>query len=111
MATFTTSTIDNVQLVEALGRLDTEGAPEMGATLDHLLDEGNTRLILDLSGVDYMSSAGLREMVRIFKRARRDGGDLFLVNPSDRVITVMQIAGLDTAVKIFPTRTAAMESF
>ena len=111
MATFITSASNNIQIVEATGRLDTEGAPEMGKTLDHLLDEGDNQLILDLSGVDYMSSAGLREMVRIFKRARSDGGDLRLVNPSDRVITVMQIAGLDTAVKIFPTRAAAVSSF
>ena len=52
--------------------------------------------MLDLGGVEYMSSAGLREMVRVLKRVKRSGGDLRIANPSDRVKEVLELAGLDT---------------
>lgn len=111
MATITITDVHNVRIIEVIGRLDGDTAPEMGQQLDQALDTGHVRLVLDLGSVEYISSMGLREIVRIFKRAQAQGGDLRIANPSDPVMSVMQLAGLDTALNIYQTRAAAVQSF
>jgi anti-sigma B factor antagonist len=111
MATINLSEQNNTRIIEVIGRLDGDTAPEMGVLLDQALDTGHVRLVLDLGSVDYISSAGLREIVRVFKRAQAQGGDLRIANPSDPVMTVMELAGLDTALNIYQTRTEAVQSF
>ncbi|WP_119066761.1 STAS domain-containing protein [Aggregatilinea lenta] len=105
------SEMRRVRLFEVIGRVDSTNATELGTTLDKAADDGNNNLVLDLSGVDYMSSAGLREMVRILKRVKRSGGDLRIANPSERVKEVLELAGLDSIFEIYPTQVEAVGSF
>lgn len=105
------SEMKRVRLFEIIGRVDSSNASELGAALDKAADDGHTNLVLDLGSVDYMSSAGLREMVRVLKRVKRTGGDLRIANPSDRVREVLELAGLDTIFEIFPTQVEAVGSF
>jgi anti-sigma B factor antagonist len=111
MATISVSQIKNVRVIEIIGRLDGDSAPEMGRLLDQAIDEGYHRLVVDLGSVDYMSSPGLREIVRVFNRVRQADGDLRVANPSDRVMEIMELAGLDTVLQIYQTRSAAVNSF
>jgi anti-sigma B factor antagonist len=67
--------------------------------------------VLDLSHVDFMSSAGLREMVNSLKSARKASGDLRLAQPSDRVREVLEMAGLDTIFRIYSTQADAIDSY
>ncbi len=96
------SEMRRVQLFEVIGRVDSNNANDLGAALDKTVDEGKSNLVLDLGGVEYMSSAGLREMVRVLKRVKRTGGDLRIASPSDRVKEVLELAGLDTIFEIYP---------
>ncbi len=105
------SEMKRVQLFEIIGRIDSTNATEMGAALDKAVNDGKSNLVLDLGGVEYMSSAGLREMVRILKRVKRSGGDLRIANPSERVKEVLELAGLDTIFEIYPTQVEAVGSF
>lgn len=105
------SEMRRVRLFEIVGRVDSSNASELGGALDRAADDGNNNLVLDLSGVDYMSSAGLREMVRILKRVKRNGGDLRIANPSERVREVLELAGLDSIFEIYPTQVEAVGSF
>ncbi|MCD4685428.1 MAG: STAS domain-containing protein [Anaerolineae bacterium] len=107
----TGSEMKRVQLFEVNGRVDSSNANELGARMDGAVDDGKNNVVLDLGGVEYMSSAGLREMVRVLKRVKRGGGDLRIANPSDRVREVLELAGLDTIFEIFPTQVEAVGSF
>lgn len=111
MVTLTIAEHGKVRIIDVIGRLDGDSAPELGHLLDQTLDDGQVRLVLDLGSVDYISSAGLREIVRIYKRAAVLGGELRIANPSDPVMTVMEMAGLDTALNLFRTRMAALQDF
>jgi len=106
-----TSEMKRVQLFEVIGRVDSNNANELGSALDEVVDDGKTNLVLDLGGVEYMSSAGLREMVRVLKRVKRSGGDLRIASPSDRVREVLELAGLDTIFEVYPTQVEAVGSF
>lgn len=100
-----------VTLIEVQGRVDSLTANQLGEALNKELDNSNVHVVLDLSSVDYMSSAGLREIVTGLKKAKRASGDLRLAKPSDRVREVLEMAGLDTIFRIFPTQDDAIESF
>ncbi|MCU0512795.1 MAG: STAS domain-containing protein [Anaerolineae bacterium] len=102
---------DQVTLVEVHGRVDSMTASQLGEALNKELDSGNVHVVLDLSSVDYMSSAGLREIVTGLKKAKRAAGDLRLAQPSDRVREVLEMAGLDTIFRIFSTQAEAVGSF
>jgi len=105
------SELEQVTLVEVIGRVDSLNADELGTSLSNAIDEGNTNIVLDLSQVSYMSSAGLRELVSAFKKVRRVSGDLRIAQPSTRVQEVLEMAGLDTIFQIFPTQTDAVGSY
>lgn len=105
------SEMKRVQLFEVSGRVDSTNASELGLAMDRAADDGRNHIVLDLGGVEYMSSAGLREMVRVLKRVKRSGGDLRIANPSERVREVLELAGLDTIFEIYPTQVEAVGSF
>lgn len=105
------SGVENATLVEVVGRVDSMTANQFGESLIAPIDQGQCNLVLDLSGVDYMSSAGLREIVAALKKAKRAMGDLRVVQPSARVLEVFEMAGLDTILQIFASQPEAIASY
>jgi anti-sigma B factor antagonist len=105
------SGMNHVTLVEVSGRVDSMNAGELGTALASEIDGGRIRIVLDLAGVDYMSSAGLRELVNSLKRAKRATGDVRLSQPSERVREVLEMAGLDTVFQIFESQGDAVGSY
>lgn len=99
-----------VTLVEVNGRIDSTNASELGEALSTQIDTGRNQMVLDLASVDYMSSAGLREIVSALKKVR-GSGDLRLAQPSARVQEVLEMAGLDTIFQIFGSQNEALGSY
>lgn len=98
-------------VVTVSGRVDSNTAPGFEKALKEVIEGGQRNVILELSGVDFMSSAGLRGMVSALKACRSGGGDLVLATPSNRVAEVMQLAGLTSLFKVYNDVTAAVGSF
>ncbi len=107
----TISEMHRATLIEVSGRVDSTNATQLGDALNGQIDAGRYHLVLDLSRVDYISSAGLRELVSALKRVKKSSGDLRLATPSERVREVMDLAGLDTIFQIFPSQVEAVGSF
>ncbi|MFO7320142.1 MAG: STAS domain-containing protein [Chloroflexota bacterium] len=104
---------EQVTLIEVRGRVDSANADQLGEALTREIESGHTQIVLDLAGVEYMSSAGLREIVSALKRAKRgpEAGDVRIAQPSYRVREVLEMAGLDTVLQIFPTQMEAVGSY
>lgn len=105
------SRLEQVTLVEVNGRVDGITAPLLGSALRDQMAEEHVQLVVDLSGVEYMSSAGLREIVTALKQARSLSGDLRLARPTERVRDIMQLAGLDQIVRMFTSPDEAIDSY
>lgn len=105
------SEMRRVTLVEVSGRVDSPNATKLGESLNEQIDAGHTQLVIDLSNVEYISSAGLREIVSAAKKVRAGGGDLRIASPSQRVQDVFRLAGLLELFQIFPTQVEAVGSF
>jgi anti-sigma B factor antagonist len=105
------SNLEQVTLVQVNGRVDGTNAGQLGSALAGQIDSGKTRIVLDLSSVEYMSSAGLREIVMAYKRVQRSAGDVRIVQPSQRVMELLEVSGLDTVFRIFPSQSEAVGSY
>lgn len=101
----------SIILVEVNGRVDSMTANQFGEALNNALDDGNVNVVVDLGGVEFMSSAGLREIVAALKKAKRASGDLRVAEPTDRVMEVFEMAGLDTILQIFQSTQEAVGSW
>jgi anti-anti-sigma factor len=64
-----------------------------------------------LQGVDYISSAGLRAIVKAYQAARKSGGDLRLASVSTPVEVVLRTVGMMQMLQMFPTEQEATASF
>jgi len=82
------------------GELDVVGAPELRQAVLQTLGEGRRRLILDLSGVDFIDSFGLGVLVGALKRVRMVDGELRLVIAERRVLRVLELCDLDRVFDI-----------
>ncbi len=100
-----------VMVVEVNGRIDSSTAGELGEALNHVIEDGRFQVVLDIAGVDYMSSAGLRELVAAAKKMRREEGDLRLARVNERVYEVLELTGLHTNIQFFDSPAEAVRSF
>ncbi|HEX2619446.1 MAG TPA: STAS domain-containing protein [Phototrophicaceae bacterium] len=102
---------NQVTLMEVSGRVDSMNANQLGTALSDEIDSGKLRIVLDLAQVDFMSSAGLRELVNALKKVKKATGDMRLAQPSARVREVLEMAGLDTIFLIFDSQQEAVSSY
>lgn len=104
-------TQDDVTVVSMSGSIDSLTAPQTMEYLNRLMSEGSNRLVADLSGVEYTSSAGLRVLLAAVKTARMSGGDLYLANIRPDVQKVLSLSGFTSILKVFQDVDAAVKSF
>jgi anti-sigma B factor antagonist len=78
-------------VIEICGRLDTTTAPVLDKTIGEDISE-NTNLILELKGLEYISSAGLRVLLSAQKRMQKQGS-MKLRNASEEVMDVFEMTG------------------
>jgi len=105
-------TIKNgITIMEAAGRLDSESAPETGKRLAELVEGGIRQFVLDLSSMDYVSSAGLRVLLNAARNAQKAGGRLVLAAASPQVKQVLDMVGFGAIIPVFETTAAACASF
>lgn len=98
-------------LITVNGRIDSSNAFELEDAFKGLADEGRYQLVVELSGVEYMSSAGLRAMVGALRECKKHRGDVRIANPSDRMTEVLDLAGLNTVFNIYEDAMAAIGSY
>lgn len=82
-----------VRLIALKGRLDSANAGELEKGLGDLFSQPGEKAVVDMEKLDYISSAGLRVMLMLAKRARQTGGRLLLSALAPSVREVFEISG------------------
>jgi len=106
-----TDTTKNVSIMNVKGRVDSNTAPELDSALENLLKNEKNKIVLNLKAVDYLSSAGLRALVKALKDAQQSGGDLRLAAVSEQIEVVLRTVGMLQMFKMFPTSEEALAGF
>lgn len=88
----------NKVTIEITGWLDTQTAPQLEEELSKLSDEA-TSLVFDFAKLEYISSAGLRQVVAAYKRMQQKEG-FKIINISDEVYDVFKLTGFDQKICI-----------
>ena len=96
-----------VMVIGVSGRLDSVTSDALDKEVRTQLAAGRTRLVFDLSALDYISSAGLRVLL-MAARALRGKGSLALAAPQPRVQQVFDIAGVGGLVPVYESTTEAV---
>jgi len=106
-----TNKFGDASVVNLIGRLDSQSAPELDAVLDDLASQGISKIIANLNELLFISSAGLRSLIKAAKVAQADGGALKLVSVPEVINSAMYTAGLDQIIDSYASVAEAAESF
>ena len=77
------------------GRVDSFSSDVLNFKLERALNEGEKKLVLNMSQVEYLSSAGIRVILNTYKNAKKAGGKLGIESPSQSVRNVLGMTALD----------------
>jgi anti-sigma B factor antagonist len=108
----TASKLKRCLLITADGRIDSSTAPKLQSVINEAIDEGNYKLVLDMTKVEFISSAGLWVLVNAQKKCKRfNRGEVILTCLSKRIHDALELAGFIPYFKIFEDPTQAVGSF
>ena len=85
----------NATVVSVSGRLDSVTGPDYRKTLDEAMAAGAARVVVDLHGLTYISSAGVGELLLSTNQMTAKGGRLCLANVPANVLSVLKMCGID----------------
>lgn len=83
-----------------MGRLDASTAAVHEKSVEELLMGGVNSVSIDLSEVEFLSSAGLRVLVGAAKAAKTKGGKIVLISPQPAVLEVLKVSGFDKIIQV-----------
>lgn len=102
----------SVTVVDISGKITIGGGDiKLRDTISSLLEEDKKNLLLNLSGVSYMDSAGIGELVACYKRAAEKGARVKLLNPSGKVQDLLVLTRLQEIFEIYRDERDALVSF
>ena len=103
----------DVAIVKVTGdiTLSKGGDARLKDKVQSLLQQGRKQLLVDLSGVSYMDSAGLGELVQAYATAKNRGGALKLLNVTKRLRDLLVVTKLLTVFDAFDDEASALASF
>jgi len=82
------------------GRLDADSAPEAEKVVKEALEGQTTRVLFNLSALEYLSSAGLRVLLSVAKEMRRRDGKIVLCSLNEFVKEIFEVSGFQSLIPI-----------
>ena len=108
----TSKEFKHCHLVAVDGRVDSATAPEFGQKLDQLISEGVFKIVVDMSKLEYMSSAGFRALLAAQRQCKRyNRGEVLLASVPDRIREALELAGFTELFRLYPDPLEAVGNF
>jgi len=101
----------SIVIVTLNGRLDTLHFPAVDKELTSLIDNEQKALVLDCQNMDYVSSSGLRVLLKALKQMEAAKGRLTLCNLQPQISQIFKISGFDHLFEIYPGKQEAIASY
>ena len=98
---------DGTKLVKLAGRLDMMGAQSIDLKFTSGVATADAGVVVDLSGVSFLASLGIRTLISPAKALKARGGRMVLLNPQPLVVEVLKVSGL---LGILPVYTELSEA-
>ncbi|MGB9691516.1 MAG: STAS domain-containing protein [Candidatus Sumerlaeaceae bacterium] len=91
------------------GYIDAHTVIEFEKAVENVIASGTNRVILEMSALSYVSSAGIGAMMALARKLSQDGGDLVLLSPTQKVYTILEGLGFTKIFKIANTQHEALQ--
>jgi len=105
----TTKQFKHCDLLAVKGRVDSATAPKLGEALDAIANEGRFKIVIDMTSLEYMSSAGFRVLIAAQRNCKRyNRGEVVLASIPPTINSALELAGFTILFKIFPDVTTAV---
>jgi anti-sigma B factor antagonist len=88
-----------------------EGSISVRSAIRRLLEEGKRKILLNLAGVGYVDSSGIGELVSSYTTINREGGQLKLLNLTQKIQDLLAITKLLTVFDVYEDEATALNSF
>jgi len=88
-----------------------EGSVSLRAAIRRLLEEGKKRILLNLAGISYVDSSGIGELVSSYTAINKEGGQLKLLNLTQKLQDLLTITKLLTVFDVYESEAEALNSF
>lgn len=99
-------------LITIKGRVDSATAPQMAQALESANENGKYKLVVDMAGLEYMSSAGFRALLAAQRNSKKyNRGEVVLVNVPHRIREALELAGFTELFKTFEDTLTAVGHF
>jgi anti-anti-sigma factor len=102
---------NNITTISIKGSVDALTAAELTKTINNQIADEHVNLVIDLTGLVFMSSAGLRSLLGAVKESRSHGGDLRIVSTNLGIDKVLKMSGFHNIAKVFTSQADALASF
>jgi anti-anti-sigma factor len=99
---------DRSNVLPLKGEIDLHVSPSITASLNEMIDKKPGRLVVDLSAVTYIDSAGLAALIQAMQKVEGYGGKFRLAGLQETVRSIFEISRLDQVFQIFPDVDAAL---
>jgi len=103
--------MQGIAVLALKGSIDAATAPQVSEVVQGQIANQHINLVVDMSGVEYTSSAGLRVLLSAVKETRAQGGDLRLAGVQPDVMKVLNLSGFTNILKTFAEVNAAVASY
>ena len=104
--------VSDVTILDISGRITLgDGTALFRNTTRDLISQGKKKLLLNLSQVPHIDSSGIAELVSAFVDARREGGEVKLLNLTKKVRDTVEIVKLGAIFELFDDEVAALKAF
>jgi anti-sigma B factor antagonist len=88
-----------------------EGSVALRTAIRRLLEEGKKRILLNLAGISYVDSSGIGELVSSYTAINKEGGQLKLLNLTQKIQDLLTITKLLTVFDVYDSEADALNSF
>lgn len=107
----TSKQFKHCDLIAVKGRVDSATSPKLGEAFDAIANEGRFKIVIDMTGLEYMSSAGFRALIAAQRNCKRyNRGEVVLAAVPENINSALELAGFTTLFRIFPDVTTAVGS-
>lgn len=102
--------VDGVVVLVIGGKINTEASEDLLKKMTDLIDNGARHLLLDLSGVEYVNSSGLRVLLTVAKKMTDPSGKIVLADVTELISQVLQVSGCTQHIGVYPSREDALKA-
>jgi anti-sigma B factor antagonist len=104
----TTPSQNRSNVLSLKGEVDLHVSPAVTASLNEMINKKPKRMVVDLSEVSYIDSAGLAALIEAMQKVEGYGGKFLLAGLQETVRSIFEISRLDQVFRIFPDADAAL---